>query len=194
VMPFPVEHGIVAFGYALVEQERPGRLDEARAREPGVAPGPDFGRLQSGEAVPGRDGEVRPDDVLGHARPGRKVVLVGDTAPCQATRVAAHQASLLIHEATFTDDERERARETGHSTAREAAELAAEAEVSLLALTHVSPRYAGGELRDEGRAAFERTIVPHDFDRVEIPFPERGEPVHLRARERPVPAPEPAES
>ncbi len=188
VAPFPVEHGIVALGYALVEDERPGRFDEARARELGVAPGPDFGRLQDGEPVAGADGEVRPGDVLGPARQGRKVVLVGDTTPCQATRVAAHQASLLVHEATFAHEEGERARETGHSTAREAAQLAAEAEVSLLALTHVSPRYAGGELRDEARAVFDRTVVPHDFDRVEIPFPERGDPVHVRRDTPPVAA------
>ena len=89
VAPFPVEHGIAALGYALVEDERPGRFDEARARELGVAPGPDFGRLQAGEAVAGANGEVRPDEVLGDPRPGRKIVLVGDTVPCQATRVAA---------------------------------------------------------------------------------------------------------
>ena len=154
VMPFPVEHGIVAFGYALVE----------------------------------------PGQILGPPRRGRKIVLAGDTAPCEMTKAVAHGADLLVHEATFADEDAERAAETMHSTALAVAHLAAEAEVSLLALTHVSPRYAGGELRDEGRAAFERTIVPHDFDRVEIPFPERGEPVHLRARERPVPAPEPAES
>jgi ribonuclease Z len=91
-------------------------------------------------------------------------------------RVAAHEADLLVHEATFTEDERERAQQTGHSTARQAAELAAEAEVRLLALTHVSTRYGGSEIRDEARAAFERTIVPRDFDAIEIPFPEKGPP------------------
>jgi len=87
---------------------------------------------------------------------------------------------VLVHEATFTTEERERALETGHSTARQAAELAAEAGVRLLALTHVSPRYSGGELRDEARSAFENTIVPRDFDSVEIPLPERGPPIHHR--------------
>lgn len=170
-----------------MEEDRPGRFDEARARELGVEPGPDFGRLQRGEPV----GDVRPEQVVGEARRGRKVVLAGDTAPCDMTKAVAHRADLLVHEATFLEEEADRARETAHSTARAAAELAAEAEVVLLALTHVSPRYGGGELRDEAREVFERTIVPRDLDRVEIPFPERGEPVHHRAENR-RPAPEPA--
>ncbi len=181
VAAFAVDHRVTAYGYALIEQERPGRFDEARARELGVAPGPDFGRLQAGEAVSGASGEVLPEQVLGEARRGRKIVLAGDTAPCEMTAVVAHGADLLVHEATFAEEEEARARETGHSTARAAAELAARAEVQLLALNHVSQRYAGPELRDEARAVFERTIVPRDFDRVEIPFPERGEPIHHRA-------------
>ncbi len=181
VAAFAVDHRVTAYGYALIEQERPGRFDEARARELGVAPGPDFGRLQAGETVSGASGEVLPEQVLGEARRGRKVVLAGDTAPCEMTAVVAHGADLLVHEATFAEEEDARARETGHSTARAAAELAARAEVQLLALNHVSQRYAGPELRDEARAVFERTIVPRDFDRVEIPFPERGEPIHHRA-------------
>ncbi len=97
------------------------------------------------------------------------------------TRAVAHRADLLVHEATFASDERERAYETGHSTARQAAEIAEESAVEMLALNHVSLRYGGGELRDEAREVFSNTIVPRDFDRVEIPFPERGEPVHVRA-------------
>ena len=137
-----------------------------------MAFGPDFGRLQRGEVVNG----VRPEQVVGPERAGRKIVLSGDTAPCEMLRVAAHEADLLVHEATFTDEEHERALQTGHSTARQAAELALEAEVRLLALTHLSTRYAGGEIRDEARATFERTEVPRDFDLVEVPFPEKGEP------------------
>jgi ribonuclease Z len=188
IATFGVDHGVRAHGYALVEDERPGRFDEARARALGVTPGPDFGRLQRGETVSGADGEVRPEQVLGEARRGRKVVLTGDTAPCEMTRVVAFRADLLVHEATFAQDDVERAALTRHSTARQAAELAAQAEVGLLALTHVSPRYGGGELRDEARGTFERTIVPRDFDRVEIPFPERGEPAHLRASDPRTPA------
>ena len=177
---FAVDHGVRALGYALVEDDRPGRFDEARAEALGVAPGPDFGRLQRGEAIEGAEGTIDPSEVVGPPRRGRKVVLAGDTTPFETTAAAAGGADLLVHEATFTEEEDARARETRHSTARGAAELAAGAEVRLLALTHVSPRYGGRELRDEARAVFEPTIVPRDFDRVEIPFPERGEPSHVR--------------
>jgi ribonuclease Z len=153
-----VRHRGPAFGYALVEDERPGRFDADRARELGVPFGPAFGALQRGEAV----GGVTPDMVVGPPRPGRKIVLSGDTAPCDMVRVAAHEADVLVHEATFTDEELDRAMETGHSTARQAAELAAEAQVRLLCLTHLSTRYGGGEIRDEARAIFERTVVPRD--------------------------------
>jgi ribonuclease Z len=176
IAPFAANHRVKAYGYALVEDERPGRLDDARARELGVEFGPDFGRLQRGETVNG----VTPDQVMGPPRPGRKIVMTGDTAPSERTAAVAHGADLLVHEATFTEDEAERAAETGHSTALQAARVAAAAEVKLLALTHVSPRYSGGELRDEARTAFENTIVPRDFDSVEIPLPERGPPIHHR--------------
>jgi ribonuclease Z len=183
VTAYAVDHGASAYGYALVEDERLGRFDEARARELGVTPGPDFGRLHRGEPVSGTAGQVRSEQVVGEPRRGRKIVLTGDSAPCASTRVAAHEADLLVHEATFAVEDAERARVTGHATARGAAELAAEADVRLLALTHVSPRYGGAELRAEAREAFERTIVPRDFDRVEIPFPERGGPAHHRRDE-----------
>jgi ribonuclease Z len=176
IAPFAVDHRVTAYGYALVETERPGRFDDAKARELGVEFGPDFGRLQRGETVNG----VEPSQVMGPPRPGRKVVLSGDTAPSERMAVIAHGADLLVHEATFLEEETERAGETMHSTALAAARLAAEAEVKMLALTHVSPRYSGGELRDEARTVFENTIVPRDFDSVEIPLPERGPPVHHR--------------
>ena len=181
IAAFETDHRVRAYGYALVEAERLGRFDEVRARELGVRPGPDFGRLHRGEPVQGANGEVRPEEVVGPSRPGRKLVLAGDTAPSAMTAAAAHGADLLVHEATFGAEEADRARETGHSTARQAAELASQAQVKLLALTHVSQRYAGPDLRDEAREVFENTIVPRDFDRVDIPFPERGPPVHIRA-------------
>jgi ribonuclease Z len=179
IAAFEVDHAPGSIGYALIEDERPGHLDPARAEELGVRPGPDFGRLQRGETVDG----VRPEQVMGSPRRGRKLVLAGDTAPCEMTRAVAFQADLLIHEATFLEEEAARAADTRHSTALQAAQLAAAAEVHMLALTHVSPRYGGGELREEARGVFENTVVPRDFDRVELPFPERGEPVHVRAPE-----------
>jgi ribonuclease Z len=172
ITPLNVRHRGHAFGYAIVEDERAGRFDAELATRLGVAFGPDFGRLQRGEVVNG----VRPEQVVGPERAGRKIVLSGDTAPCEMLQVAAHQADVLVHEATFTEQERERALQTGHSTARQAAELARDAEVQMLALTHVSTRYAGAEIRDEARAVFERTEVPRDFDAIDVPFPEKGEP------------------
>ena len=185
IAAFDARHRVPAYGYALIEDDRPGRFDDTRARELGVTPGPDFGRLQHGETVQGASGPVAPDEVVGEARRGRKVVLTGDTAPSDMTRAVAHRADVLIHEATFLSEERERAMETGHTTARQAAEVADEADVTLLALTHVSPRYGGGEIRREARAVFKNTVVPRDFDRIEVPFPERGEPVHIRAGDEP---------
>jgi ribonuclease Z len=178
---YEVDHRGLALGYAIVEAPRPGVFDPDRAESLGVTPGPDFGRLQRGETVNG----VRPDQVMGEARRGRKLVLAGDTVPCEMTRLVAHEADLLVHEATLLEEEAERARETGHSTALGAAVLAAAANVTMLALNHVSPRYGGREVREEARTAFDNTVVPRDFDRIEIPFPERGEPVHVKASVRP---------
>ncbi len=177
----PVTHGNrPSYGYALTEDPRPGEFDPRMAEQLGVAPGPDFGRLQGGETVAG----VRPEQVMGRPREGRKIVLSGDTSPCQTLAVAAHRADVLVHEATFSQEEAERARETSHSTARQAAERAREADVGMLALTHVSSRYPGGELREEARAVFEATEAPRDFDTIEVPFPERGPARLLRWSER----------
>ncbi|HZT53985.1 MAG TPA: ribonuclease Z, partial [Gaiellaceae bacterium] len=174
---FAVEHGIDALGYALVEPERPGRFDPAAADALGVPAGPARGRLQAGEEVALPDGRVvSPSQVLGEPRPGRKIVLTGDTAPSPLVVQAAYRADLLVHEASFLADEAERARETLHSTAAQAAEVGRLAQVRLLALTHVSPRYLGPELEQEARERFPATVVPRDFDTVEVPFPERGAP------------------
>jgi ribonuclease Z len=185
VTAFPVTHRVPAYGYALVEDERPGRFDLEAARALGVEPGPDFGRLQRGEEV----GGVRPEQVIGPARNGRRLVISGDTAPCQAVEAFAHGADVLVHEATFTEDERERARETGHSTARQAAELARDAGVRLLALTHLSTRFFPREIRAEARAVFADTVVPRDFDAIDVPFPERGAPALVKPQAEPEPAP-----
>jgi ribonuclease Z len=176
VSAFPVEHRIPASGYALVEEDRPGRFDVETAKRLGVEPGPDFGRLQRGETVNG----VAPEEVIGETRTGRRIVFSGDTAPCQAVEAFAHDADLLVHEATFTEEERVRARETGHSTAQQAAEIARDAGVRLLALTHLSTRFFPREIRDEARAVFADTVVPRDFDAIDVPFPERGAPVMVK--------------
>jgi ribonuclease Z len=171
VAAVPVQHGPrEAFGYALVEDARPGEFDPQAAERLGVSAGPDFGRLQQGEVVAG----VTPEQVMGPPRQGRKIVFSGDTVPCEALAVVAHQADVLVHEATFMHEEAERARETSHSTARQAGELARAADVRMLAITHISARYAAREVRDEARAAFAATEAPRDFDTIEVPFPERG--------------------
>jgi ribonuclease Z len=179
---FPVDHRVPAYGYAFVEEDRPGRFDAAAARALGVPEGPAFGRLQRGEEV----GGVRPEQVVGPPRPGRRIVISGDTRPFQTTEVYAHEADVLVHEATFLEDERARARETAHSTAAEAAALAKEAGVRLLALTHLSTRYFPRDVREEAGATFPATVVPRDFDAIDIPFPERGEPVLVKAEREPV--------
>jgi ribonuclease Z len=173
---FGVDHQVRAYGYALVEDDRPGRFDPVAAERLGVKPGPDFGRLQAGEPVGGSDGAVHPDQVMGDRRRGRKVVITGDTAPCETVRVAAHEAELLVHDGSFADGELERAVETRHSTARQAAKLARDSGVKLLTLVHISTRYDVREVLTEAREEFPATEAPRDFDVVEIPFPERGEP------------------
>jgi ribonuclease Z len=185
IVSFPVKHRVEAYGYAFVEADRPGRFDVETARALGVTDGPDFGRLQRGETVNG----VRPEQVMGEARTGRRIVFSGDTAPCQEVEALAHDADLLIHEATFLESERERARETGHSTARQAAEIARDAGVRMLALNHLSTRYFPRDVRDEARAVFGNTEVPRDFDAIEVPFPERGEPALVKPQREPDPAP-----
>ncbi len=182
--PFPVKHRVEAYGYAFVEDERPGRFDIDAARELGVPEGPAWGRLQRGETVDG----VTPEQVMGETRTGRRIVVSGDTAPCQAVEVFSHGADVLVHEATFMEDERARARETGHSTARQAGEIARDAGVRLLALTHLSTRYFPREVRDEARSVFSNTVVPRDFDEISVPFPERGEPALAKAEREPEPA------
>jgi ribonuclease Z len=190
IVTFKVAHGVPALGYALIEEARPGRFDVSTADALGVPPGPERGRLQSGEAIALADGTVvTPAQVLGEPRAGRKVLVTGDTAPSLAYLDLAQGAELLVHEATFCEEERERARETSHSTAREAAQVATAAGVKLLALTHLSSRYFGPETAREAREVFPETVVPRDFDVIEIPFPERGSPALVKGGAR-EPAPE----
>jgi ribonuclease Z len=177
---FAVSHRVEALGYALVEDERPGRFDPARARRLGVAEGPLFGELQRGSPVEAGGSVIRPEQVMGEARPGRKLVFTGDTEPCETTVAVAEGAELLVHDGTFSQDEVERARQTGHSTAPEAAAIARRAGVSLLAVTHLSSRYFGPAIEKEARAVFESTVVPRDFDLIEVPYRERGEPELIR--------------
>jgi len=195
LVTFPVAHRVQSLGFALVERERPGRFDVDAANALGVPSGPERGLLQAGEPVTLPDGRtVTPDEVLGPPRSGRKIVLSGDTAPSPTVLEAARGAEVLVHEATFLEEERDRARETAHATALEAAELAREAEVGLLALTHLSNRYFGPDAAREARTIFPDTVVPKDFDVIDVPFPERGPPSLIKggvAHRRDVPEPQP---
>jgi ribonuclease Z len=186
VRAFAVEHRTTALGFALVEDERPGRFDPAAARRLGVPEGPAFGELQRGRGVAVGDRTVAPEEVMGEARAARRIVITGDTAPCMETVEQARGAQLLVHDASFTEAEAQRAAETGHSTAGQAGALAREAGVGLLALVHISSRYHVKEVLEEAREEFPAAVAPRDFDQVEIPLPERGEPrlVQNGARER----------
>jgi ribonuclease Z len=176
VRPFEAAHGVRANGYALVEEERPGRFDIDAAKRLGVPEGPAFAALQRGEEVRGSSGPVRAADVVGPARPGRTVVVTGDTSPSPATVAAAADAELLIHDASFAEEDAQRAAETGHSTVGQAAAVAREAHVKLLALVHISSRYHVGKVLEEAQDVYEPTVAPKDFDLIEIPFAEKGYP------------------
>jgi ribonuclease Z len=176
IRPFPVEHSVRACGYALVEADRPGRFEPDVAKRLGIEEGPDFAALQRGETVTGADGPVAPGDVMGEARPGRTIVITGDTAPCAATVEASRGAELLVHDASFSEEEAQRAADTGHSTVGQAAAVARKAEVKMLALVHISSRYHVGKVLEEAREVYPPTVAPRDFDTIEIPFAERGEP------------------
>lgn len=174
IVPFAVEHGDrSAIGYQLVEETRLGRFNPEKAKELGVPEGPLWGKIHKGETVTLPDGRaIKPSELVGPSRPGRRIVLTGDSRPSEATVVAATGADLLIHEATFTTEEAPRALETGHSTAREAAEVAAKAGVKRLILTHVSARYSRdtSELEREAREVFAETVIARDGMEVDVPF------------------------
>src|SRR5713101_7079781 len=140
---FGTEHGGGSIGYALREHERRGRFDVEKARAAGIPEGPLWGKLSKGEPIELADGSrLTADGFVGAARPGRLVAFTGDTRPCAATVDAAQEADLLVHEATFGEEERDRARDTGHSTAKEAAQVALAAKAKRLLLSHVSARYS----------------------------------------------------
>jgi ribonuclease Z len=175
IVVFETQHRADTVGYALAEHTRLGRFHPERARELGVPEGPLWGRLHKGETVTLDDGRtVSPPDLVGAPRRGRTLVYSGDTRPHRALLEAARGADLLIHEATFGGDESDRAVETGHSTAAEAARVALEAGVRQLVLTHISPRYTrdAPELLAEARAVFPETAIARDGMTVEVPFVE----------------------
>lgn len=177
IRAFRTSHGTSSIGYALVEHQRLGRFHPERAREFGVPHGPLFGKLHRGEAIDLAGRVIRPEDVVGPPRAGRSVVYTGDTRPTRDIAAAAQDADLLIHDATFSDEEADRARATRHSTAREAAQLAQRAGVRRLVLTHISARYAEDprQLEREARAVFPASIAAYDGLELEVPFADADE-------------------
>jgi ribonuclease Z len=176
VCAFPTEHGGgPSIGYVLREHVRRGRFDVEKARAMGIPEGPLWGKLTKGEDVQLTDGQtVRPSELVGPSRPGRLVAFTGDTRPCAATVDAAQGADLLIHEATFGEEERDRARDTGHATAKEAAQVALAARAKRLVLSHVSARYSisADELVREAREVFPNSSVARDGLELDVPFPD----------------------
>jgi ribonuclease Z len=174
IVPYAADHrGVIAYGYALVEDIRRGRFNPDLARDLGIPEGPLWGRIHKGESITLDDGRViEPATLVGPTRPGRCVVITGDTRPCAATIEAAQGADLLVHESTFGDEEAARAVETGHSTAREAAQVAAAAGVKRLALTHFSARYSRdpSELDREAKQVFAAVTIARDGMDIAVPF------------------------
>jgi ribonuclease Z len=186
VESYEAAHNVRASGWALVEDDRPGRFDPEAAKALGVREGPDFARLQRGQEVQGSKGTVTPGQVMGETRDGRIVVVTGDTAPSPQTVAAAADADLLIHDASFMEEDAQRAAETGHSTVGQAAAVAVEAHIKLLALVHISARYHVGKVLEEAREVCADCVAPRDFDQIVIPLPEKGPPelIPNGARER----------
>jgi len=176
VRAFETVHRTKSQGYVLEEDDRPGRFDRPKAEELGVPVGPKFGQLHEGESVEAEDGSVvEPDQVVGPPRPGRKLVYTADTRPREGTVAVAENADLLVHDATFADDMEDRARDTAHSTGREAGSVAERANAKRLALVHISSRYAAdaSPIRREAREAFDgECFLPDDGDLIEVPFPD----------------------
>jgi ribonuclease Z len=174
LIPFAVDHrGSASLGYALVEETRKGRFNPELARELGIPEGPLWGQIHRGLPVTLPDGRtIEPSALVGAPRPGRRLVITGDTRPCATTSEAARNADLLIHEATFGDEEAERAAETGHSTAREAALVARVAEVRRLVLTHFSARYShdASDLEREAKQVFPNTLIARDGTEIDVPY------------------------
>lgn len=166
----PLDHRVFAAGYRLQERTRPGRLDAGAARAAGVTEGRQLARLKRREPVTLGDGTVvRPEGLVGPERPGASFAYCLDTRPCEGARRLAEGATLLLHEATFTEAHRAQAEQTAHSTARDAAETARAAGAERLLLTHFSARYADpAPLVEEARAVFPNTDAAEELRRYEV--------------------------
>lgn len=172
IVIFETQHIVTSVGYALIENDRRGRFNRKRAEELGIPPGPLYARLARGEVIEWSGKMITPEMVIGDKRPGRKVVYTGDTRPTERTVEIAQNADVLIHDASFTEDLKEWAVESMHSTAREAAEVAKRANVRKLILTHISTRYSKdhSKLLDEAKEVFEDVTVAEDLMSLEVNY------------------------
>ena len=173
VTGFEAVHTVPGLSYMLEEKARPGRFSLERAKELGIPEGPLYSRLQAGEAVKAHGREFRPEDVMGPPRRGRKIVYTGDSMPNDALIERARGADVLIHDATSDAALEEKANRYGHSSSRQAAEVASKAGVGLLVLTHLSPRYEDpSTILADAKAVFENVRIAEDFTEIEVPYPD----------------------
>ncbi|WP_079479803.1 ribonuclease Z [Halobacillus salinus] len=162
-----LEHGLDSYGYILKEKDKLGELQPNKLKELGVSPGPIYQTIKSQEQTRLEDGRIiARSDVIGPPKKGRKVVILGDTRYLPALKDPLHKADVLVHEGTFSGEDKELAYDYFHSTVKQAAHLAKEAQVGELILNHLSSRYQGEsikQLEEEARTIFPNTTIAYDF-------------------------------
>ena len=163
-----VEHNIPSYAYSIREKKKPLFLRE-KAEELGIPPGPLYGKLHNGEEVEFEGRIIKPEQVLGEAKKGNKISYSGDTRPCEAMIRLARDSDILIHESTYEAEDYQRAVDNAHSTSVEAAEIAREANVNELVLTHISTRYTSDEnIKSEAQKVFKNTKVAKDYMKIDL--------------------------
>jgi len=172
IMTSAVDHSVPSLAYAYVEDERPGKFDMAKASALGMKSGPDFSKLKAGLSVKLKSGRtVKPAEVMGSPRPGRKIVYTGDTRPSEKVVELARGADVLIHDCTFADELAKAAEENSHSNPSKAADVAMRAGVGQLVLTHISSRYEDdSSLLEQAKKVFPKTIAASDLMVIEVPL------------------------
>lgn len=167
------DHGVESLAYRLQEKERPGKMRVDFLESIGLPRGPLWGRLQRGQQVTYKGMVIKPEEAVGSPRPGRSVVYTGDTKPCDSVVELARGADILIHDSTFDERLKDRAKEEGHSTSVQAASIAKQAKVKRLYLFHISPRYDEDPtpLLDQARRVFPMTELSYDLMQVDVPYP-----------------------
>lgn len=169
-------HQVPTLTFCIEEKERPGKFHLEKAQDLGLPEGPLYRRLQRGETVTWEGKEIRPSMVLGPPRRGRKIVYTGDTRPNEALVPFARDCDVLIHDSTVESTLEEQANEYGHSSARQAADIAKRCNARVLFLTHISPRYGDPEaIEADARAVFPEARIAHDLLAYRVPMP-NGEP------------------